>query len=229
MTQPTVVAAQVSSYTGNSAGARSTTGWNIAAGDRFIIPGGTEDSSKALNLPVCSAAGVLTFAPLMAAQAVGGTCWGRGWMGVATGPATNATISATPASSCRAGIEVVQVRGDGGMGNSVAANAGASLTTPLTVQKDSLLIWAMYDWNGGAAGRTGTPNPTELIDGQEPSVYSFWAGYSNGVPAGVNTPVGVTTGTSTQWTIVAIEVLGIASKAIAVPSPRARRALMRSR
>lgn len=137
------------------------------------------------------------------------------WTSVLSADRTGLTVTFTQsANTANSGGSVITFRDSGGVGASSKTNvaSGAPSLNITTTQINSAIVVVNSDWDslGGASRvwRTGAGSMTEITYHRTAAQYTNYAGYHGNVASIGTYEVGLTTPTTQQYSIIALEVLG---------------------
>lgn len=214
-TPPTFVAEYETTW--NSTAASKTASVTVNSGDVLVIYAGTETaSSTTLSTPT---GGSLTYT-LRQSVAVSNFCAAYAWTAVASSTQTFTFSVARAAGLGWWGADCLRFSNSGGVGTSGKANASGSAPTLnlTTTQDNSAIVMFNGDWNAGDGnGRTWRGAVSEQSYFFDSSHYTIYGGYLPDAGTQGAKTVGLTSPASQIYSLVAVEVLGLA----ATSSPKA--------
>lgn len=210
-TPPPYVAEYESSWTTTTN--PKTSSVTVAAGDILVVLGVTSDDTVLLNTPT---GGGLTY-ELQQETTVDPYCRLYIWTAKATSAQTF-TLSITKSGatgSINWGHNVIRFGANGGVGASAKINAlsGAPSLALTTTRDNSAVVVVAGDWDALSGAirtwRTGAGALTERTYDEASAYYTIYAGvHADAGAAGLKT-VGLSAPTNLQYTIAAVEILGI--------------------
>ncbi len=220
MPAPTLVSQSGSTWNDLSTADEVTGSITWSAGDLILVVGWTEDQTVTLNTPTATG---LTFSALGSPITTGSSCWVHTWTATAgsggSGAVTGPRLAGT--GSANRGIHALVYSGHSGTGARAAPAASSAQTVSLTrTGANSAVVCVSADWSAtGIGGLGGAPaGQTQLRAADAVNCEAFLAHWGDQGAAGT-TSYGTTGLSGTQFSKIAVEILGTASTATQVQQP----------
>lgn len=220
MSAPTLTSQTGSTWT-DVVGTSEVTGtltWNV--GDRVLVVAVTEDTSFILNTPTATG---LTFAPLGTAIGSPSICWVHAWEATAGSSGSGAvTATVVTGGSQARGIHAFAW---GNCNGFVRTNLATQTTTQVVsvtrTGANSGMVTASGDWSASGVGGLGwTPAGQTQVQAATNANCSAFAAYWGDQGSTGTTSYGSTGLAGTKFTVMGVEVLGVAGgPAFVAPAP----------
>lgn len=200
----------------SSATPKTTPTFSVQAGDLLTLMAFGENGMMTVAPPTWTGSGAWTLLQSISL----GSDWCTAYLYVCTVTATATGRTVSVAASGTMGqfsFIVTQWRNHGGVGLSGKANASGAPSLPLALSANSAVAVGNSDWNAanGASRTWRTVNGSPIVEssygGTVGSTYVVYTGYAPDAGAAGSETLGLTAPTGQKYSIVAVEVLGLAS------------------
>lgn len=214
---------------------KTTTSFNVTAGDIIVVMAGSENSSTLASVTPSASGGSVTWTlraqfPLTTS---GQTSTTKCWTGVVGATATGITVSLASISAAgdRWGMSATLVRNHGGVGvvfqagitagNGAPAAAGRVSSADATAANcgaNSLVLCVVNDWNAvdGTTRTWRTINgaaETETVYSRTAGAHTAYGGYRADTGAAGAITQGLTVPSTMRWSLSGVEILGVTASA----------------